>query len=57
MPNYKKMYFKLFNDVTDAIELLKKAQIDAEEEYINSSEEEKNILKLKKNINKNNEEV
>ncbi len=53
MPNYKKMYFKLFNDVTDAIELLKKAQIDAEEEYINSSEEEENILKL----NKNNEEV
>lgn len=29
--NYKKAYFTLFNQVTDAIELLKKAQIDSEE--------------------------
>ena len=48
MPNYEKMYFKLFNAITDALQLLEekdigraafilaKAQYDAEEEYISA---------------------
>ena len=48
MPNYKKMYFQLFNKVTDAIEILQQAQIDAEEEYIRSGEEEDAERKAKK---------
>ena len=48
MPNYKKMYFQLFNKVTDAIEILQQAQIDAEEEYIRSGEEEDAKRKAKK---------
>lgn len=48
MPNYKKMYYDLFNSVTDTIEALKKAQQKAEEEYINSSEEDaEKLIKLK----------
>ena len=31
MADYKKMYYKLFNFVTDAIEILKKAQIETED--------------------------
>ncbi len=38
MPNYKKLYFKLFNAVTDAIEDLKQAQIDAEDAYLEDDE-------------------
>ena len=38
MPNYKKLYFQLFNDVTNAIEKLKQAQIDAEDAYIEDDE-------------------
>ena len=38
MPDYKNMYRKLFNAVTEAIEILQKAQTDAEEMYINSTE-------------------
>ena len=34
MPDYQRMYLGLFNAVTDAIELLQKAQQDAEEIYI-----------------------
>ena len=34
MEDYKKLYFELFNQITDAIELLKKAQQIAEEHYI-----------------------
>ena len=48
MPDYKKMYANLFNAVTDVIEILKQAQIETENIYIDSSEQEgKNILKLK----------
>ena len=39
MPDYQKMYLDLFNSVTDAIELLQKAQQDAEESYISEGEE------------------
>lgn len=48
MPNYKKLYFQLFNDVTDAIENLKQAQIDAEETYIEDGENEIDASKIKK---------
>ena len=49
MPDYKEMYLKLFNKVTDAIEILKEAQKETEEIYIKSLEEEENKnLKIKK---------
>lgn len=38
MPDYKKMYATLFNQVTDVIELLKDAQQKAEEMYIHSDD-------------------
>ena len=34
MPDYKELYFKLFNDITDVIEKLKEIQKQAEEIYI-----------------------
>ena len=40
MPNYQKLYHKLFNDITDTIEDLKKSQQEAEEMYLLSCEEE-----------------
>lgn len=40
MPDYKTMYFDLFNSVTETIEKLSEAQKRAEETYINSSENE-----------------
>ncbi len=36
MPDYKVMYFDLFNSVTKAIEILCDAQKKAEEAYINA---------------------
>jgi len=33
MPDYKAMYFQLFNKVTDAIALLQKAQMDGENAF------------------------
>ena len=36
MPNYKKMYFKMFNRVTDIIEELKELQIECEDMYIDT---------------------
>ena len=39
MPNYKEMYFELFNKLTDVIEELKEIQKETEEKYINDSEE------------------
>lgn len=34
MPDYKAMYYNLFNKVTDAIHVLQEAQIEGEEAYI-----------------------
>lgn len=34
MPDYAKMYRELFNAVTDAVEILQKAQIRTEELYM-----------------------
>ena len=56
MPDYKKMYTDLFKSVTQAIEILKQAQIDAEETYINSSEnDDKKIMQFKILLGNNNE--
>lgn len=38
MADYKKMYFDLFNSVTDAIHNLQKAQQRAENAYIQSAD-------------------
>lgn len=38
MPNYKKMYFALFNSVTTAINQLQNAQQEGENAYIESSD-------------------
>ena len=40
MPDYKKLYHKLFNEITDTIEKLKKTQEDAEELYLEMCEKE-----------------
>ena len=46
MPDYKKLYHKMFNKVTDIIEELKELQIETEEEYINSREDQRKTIKL-----------
>ena len=47
MPDYKTMYFKLFNAVTDAVKILSEAQAEAEELFIESSEnDDKKVVKL-----------
>jgi len=43
MEDYKKMYFELFNEITDIIEKLKQIQINAEEKYISANEFEEQI--------------
>ena len=45
MPNYKEMYRKLFIAVTQATEILKEAQLECEELYINSSEDDDDKVK------------
>lgn len=40
MPDYKKLYLSLFNDVTDIIEELKKIQKASEERYLTSCEKD-----------------
>lgn len=44
MPDYAKMYRRLFNSQTDAITLLQQAQRDTEEMYVSSSEPELYVL-------------
>ena len=39
MADYKKLYFELFNKVTDIIEDLKNVQVEMEEMYINEDAE------------------
>jgi len=39
MADYKSMYYKLFNEVTDTIERLQKIQQECEELYIKSEED------------------
>ena len=45
MPDYKEMYLKLFNSITNAIEILQQAQIETEEIYI-TSDDENNVVKI-----------
>ena len=40
MPDYKKLYFELFNKVSDIIEELKKVQIEAEEMFLEEDDGE-----------------
>ena len=40
MDTYKKMYLKLFNEITDTIEHLKKLQAECEEMYILAKDED-----------------
>ena len=40
MPEYKDLYYKLFNRITDIIEELKEIQVQVEEMYINSAKTE-----------------
>ena len=49
--NYKDMYYKLFNALTDEIENLKRIQCEAEQMYIEneiSDDEEKEMIKNNK---------
>ena len=49
MSEYKDLYYKLFNRITDIIEELKELQREAEEMYINSQQDEKwNDIKFDK---------
>ena len=41
MIDYQKMYYELFNEITDVIEKLKEIQLNAEERYISATEVEK----------------
>ena len=40
MPNYKELYFELFNKLTDVIEELKEIQCKMEEIYIDESNDD-----------------
>ncbi len=40
MPDYKKLYFELFNKISDIIEELKEVQIKAEEMFMNDEDEQ-----------------
>ena len=40
MPDYKKLYYELFNKVTDVIEELKQIQCQMEEMYITDTADE-----------------
>lgn len=46
MADYKSMYFKLFNSITEVLDILIAAQSEAEEEYLNM--EETHTIQLKK---------
>ena len=44
--DYKKMYIDLFNSATDAIKILQESQEKAEEKFVESSEKEREKIKL-----------
>ncbi len=39
MTNFEKMYYRLMNQVSDAIDLLKMAQLEGEQAFIDAGEE------------------
>lgn len=45
MPNYKEMYYMLFNKITKVIEQLKTIQQKTEELYINSDDTPLNLIR------------
>ena len=47
MPDYKAMYFRLFNQVSDAIELLKAAHMEGEDAFV--EDESGVVIKLIEN--------
>lgn len=49
MPDYRAMYYKLFNAITDTIQVLQQAQQTAEEIYISFEEKEYIELNNEKN--------
>ena len=55
MADYKEMYLKLSRAVTQATDILKEAQLECEEIYVNSSENDDNkIMQFKVLNGKNN---
>ena len=56
MADYAKMYKELFRAVTRAIDILQKAQQDAEEIYISADESITEILPLKGGSEKNDDD-
>lgn len=48
MPDYQKMYHRLFNSQTDAITILQQAQRDTENMYIEAPEPELRVLEPQK---------
>lgn len=48
MPNYKEMYYELFNKITDVIGELQEVQQKVEEMYMNSDEPK--IIELNRQI-------
>ena len=55
MADYKEMYLKLFRAVTQATDILKEAQLECEEIYVYSSENDDNkIMQFKVLNGKNN---
>jgi len=44
MIDFKASYYKIFNSVTDAVEILQTAQLDGEESYIESKDAEIVVL-------------
>jgi hypothetical protein len=52
MPDYQKMYFDLFNDVTDIIHALQEAQMKTEKMYVESSEPNLTVLNGSNDENK-----
>lgn len=49
MSDYKQMYYKLFNRITEIIEELKEIQQQAEEMYISNSDNKISIISSDKN--------
>ena len=53
MADYKRLYYELFNKVTDIIEELKSIQIEMEEKYIGEETKEEKIdeyLQIKRTL-------
>lgn len=42
--DYRELYFNLFNKITDAIELLSSAQIEAEEKVMDMPDEDDTVV-------------